>query len=109
MLRRNAVELSSGMEQSDSGRGVVPDVSLNSFFHGEGRVACPLHRSGAGALPARRIRAFSDFLNRFPGRSLQLLRGESRLPGNLAADNAERADERHSVRVEFGLVSSFAH
>ena len=35
--------------------------------------------------------------------------GKSRLPGNLAADNAERADERHSVRVEFGLVGGFAH
>ncbi len=35
--------------------------------------------------------------------------GKSRLPGNLAADNAQSADERRPVRVEFGLVSSFAH
>ena len=35
--------------------------------------------------------------------------GKSRLPGNLAADNAERADERHPVRIEFGLVGGFAH
>jgi hypothetical protein len=38
------------------------------------------------------------------------VRGEkSRLPGNLAADNAERADERHPVRVEIGLVGRFSH
>ena len=35
--------------------------------------------------------------------------GKSRLPGNLAADNAQRADERHSVWIEFGLVGGFAH
>jgi hypothetical protein len=35
--------------------------------------------------------------------------GKSRLPGHLAADNAESADERHSVRVEFSLVGGFAH
>jgi len=35
--------------------------------------------------------------------------GKSRLPGNLAADNAECAYERHPVRVELRLVGGFAH
>jgi hypothetical protein len=35
--------------------------------------------------------------------------GKIRLPGHLAADNAERADERNSVRVDIGLVGRFAH
>lgn len=35
--------------------------------------------------------------------------GESRLPGNLAADNAECSDERYPIRVEIGLVCGFAH
>lgn len=35
--------------------------------------------------------------------------GKSRLPGNLAADDAESADERHPVRIEFRLVGGFTH
>lgn len=42
----NAVELSGGMKQPDSGRRIVRDVSLSTFFRGEGRVAHPFHRSG---------------------------------------------------------------
>lgn len=68
------------------------------------------HCAGAGALPAGRIRLLGDFLNRFPGRLLQSPRGEkARLPGNLAAGNAERADEGHPVRGEIGLVGRLSH
>src|SRR6201987_1774278 len=35
--------------------------------------------------------------------------GKSRLAGNLAADGAERSDERHPVRVKVGLVCCLAH
>ena len=35
--------------------------------------------------------------------------GKSRLAGNLAADNTERADEGHPVGIKFGLVSGLAH
>jgi hypothetical protein len=76
MRQRNAVELSGGMKQADSGRRVVRDVSLSTFFRGEGRVAHPLHRSGTSTLPARRIRTFRDLLNRFPDCPLQVPRGK---------------------------------
>jgi len=51
------------------------------------------HCAGAGALPAGRVRPLSDLLNGLPDRLSRVAEGESRLPGNLAADNTERADE----------------
>jgi hypothetical protein len=68
------------MEQPDSGRRVVSDVLLSALFRGEGRVANPFNRTGAGAFPARRIRTLGDFLNRFPGCSLQFQRGKAACP-----------------------------
>src|ERR1700758_2382299 len=35
--------------------------------------------------------------------------GKSRLPGNLAADDAECAYEGHPVRIKVGLVGGFSH
>lgn len=80
----NAVELGGGMKQADRRRRIVREISLNAFLRGEVRVAHPFYRAGAGALPARRIRALGDFLNRLPGCFLQLPRGKkppARSPG----------------------------
>ena len=50
---------------------------------------------------------------RFPQSLPELLslvsEGKKPPAGNLAADNAERADEGHPVGIEFSLVGSFAH
>jgi hypothetical protein len=35
--------------------------------------------------------------------------GKSRLPGNLAADDAEGADKGYPVRIEIGLVGRLSH
>ena len=97
------------MKQADRRRRIVREISLNSFLRGKsvwlirftarGQVRSRRGGFGRSAISSIASRAaFSSFRG-----------GKSRLPGHLAADNAERADERHSVRIEFGLVRGFAH
>ena len=76
-----------------------------------GKAVCCVRFTARGQVRSRRagfgLSEISSIASRTAFASLR--GGKSRLPGNLAADNAERADERHSVRIEFDLVRGFAH
>ena len=52
------------------------DVLLIALLHGECRMLRSFHCAGTCALPPSWIRLLGDFLNRFPGRLLQPLRGK---------------------------------
>ena len=97
------------MEKPDSGRRVGLTFSWVRFF--VGKVVWLIRLTARGQVRSRRggfgRSAISSIASRvalssFPG-------GKSRLPGNLAADDAKSADERNPVGVEFGLVGCFAH
>ena len=76
-----------------------------------GKAVCYVRFTARGQVRSRRagfgLSAISSTASRAAFASLR--GGKSRLPGNLAADNAECADERHPVGVELGLVGGFAH
>lgn len=76
-----------------------------------GKAVCCVRFTARGQVRSRRtgfgLSAISSIASRAAFASLR--GGKSHLPGNLAADNAECAYERHSVGVELGLIGGFAH
>lgn len=76
-----------------------------------GKVVCCVRFTARGQVRSLRAGFGLSLISSIASRvALASLRGgKSRLPGNLAADNAERAYERHPVGVELGLVCGFAH
>src|SRR6516164_6745516 len=76
-----------------------------------GNAVCCVLFTARGQVRSRRtglgLSMISSIASRVAAASLR--GGKSRLAGNLAADNPERAYEGHPVRIEFGLVGGLPH
>jgi len=74
----------------------VSDVLVVERFSWEFAAAGSFGHAWVGAVAPGRIGALEDFCDGVPDAGGESVRGKTRLPGDVAADDAQGPDERHA-------------